>query len=246
MSVNACADLVRRGDPDRFRAAMAAKPRTRAVLFPIYAFNLEIARAPWVTSEPLLAEMRLQWWRDALEEIAAGGRVRRHEVATPLSEAVDAEGARILGEVVDARRWEIENRPFSDQLEFYRHLTGTAGSLMWAAARSLGATDEDEVRGTGYAGGLAAWFVAVPALLARNREPLFDDSLRSIRGLAQDGLTHIHRVSRPARPAALAAWEARPILKAAIRDPRRVYEGRLERAPGIRNLRLARMALLGV
>jgi phytoene/squalene synthetase len=85
MTLTACAALVERGDPDRFRAAMAAPPPARNVLFPLYAFNLEVARAPQVASEPLIGEMRLQWWRDALAEIAAGGPVRRHEVTTPLA-----------------------------------------------------------------------------------------------------------------------------------------------------------------
>jgi len=40
MSVQACADLVRRGDPDRVLATMAAPMAARAVLFPPYAFNL--------------------------------------------------------------------------------------------------------------------------------------------------------------------------------------------------------------
>ena len=45
MSVAACAELVERGDPDRFRAVMAAPVEARAQLFPLYAFNLEVARA---------------------------------------------------------------------------------------------------------------------------------------------------------------------------------------------------------
>ena len=104
MSLAACAELVRRGDPDRFLAAMAAPPAARNVLFPLYAFNVEVSRAPWVTPEPLIAEMRLQWWRDALAEIAAGAPVRRHEVTTPLAAVLDAEGARLLDALVEARR----------------------------------------------------------------------------------------------------------------------------------------------
>ena len=45
MSLDACARLVERGDPDRFRVAMAAPPSAREALFPLYAFNLEVARA---------------------------------------------------------------------------------------------------------------------------------------------------------------------------------------------------------
>lgn len=79
MSVEACAKLVERGDPDRFLAVMAAPVAARAQLLPLYAFNLEVARAPWVTKEPMIAEMRLQWWRDVVAEASP----RAHEVVSP-------------------------------------------------------------------------------------------------------------------------------------------------------------------
>ena len=55
MSATAVAALVERGDPERWRSAMTAPPRGAAGLMALYAFNLEIARAPWVASEPMLA-----------------------------------------------------------------------------------------------------------------------------------------------------------------------------------------------
>ncbi len=244
MSVNDCAEIVRSGDPDRFLAAMAAPPAARGVLFPVYALNVEAARAPWVTAEPMIAEIRLQFWRDALDEIADGKDPRRHEVIEPLSEVIDAEGARLLDLAVAARRWEIAREPFAGVAPLRGHLWDLAGGLMWAAARALGAKDEDAVRGTGYAGGLAGWLVAVPELTARGLAPLPDDSDAGIRALAEEGLDHLRPVSRPARPAALAAWEAAPVLKAARRRPALVREGGLVRAPFARRARLIRMALL--
>ena len=70
--IQACAELVARGDPVRFRATMAAPLAVRKALFPLYALNLEVARAPWLTEEPMIAEMRLQFWRDVVEEAGAG------------------------------------------------------------------------------------------------------------------------------------------------------------------------------
>ncbi len=245
MSVNACAGIVKAGDPDRFLAAMAAPPAARRVLFPIYALNVEAARAPWATSEPLIAEMRLQWWRDVLDAIVAGKPPRRHEVAEPLAACLDADGARILDRVVAARRWEIAREPFADPEALRDHLRDLAGGLMWAAARALGAEDEAAVRGVGYAGGLAGWLVAVPRLKACNLAPLPDESDAAIVALAEEGLAHLVQVSRPARPAALAAWEAGPVLRSARRDPARVRAGGLERAPFARRARLLRMAVTG-
>ena len=109
--IAACAGLVARGDADRFLAVMAASPPARDVLFPIYAFNVEVARAPWVTEESMIAEMRLQWWRDAVDEIGAHGAVRKHEVVTPLAGVLDATGAAVLAELVEARS-QAGDRPF--------------------------------------------------------------------------------------------------------------------------------------
>ena len=81
----ACAKLVERGDPLRFRAVMASPAALRPALFTLFAFNVEVARAPWITKEAMIAEMRLQWWHDALGEIANGDLVRRHEVVTSLA-----------------------------------------------------------------------------------------------------------------------------------------------------------------
>ena len=55
MSLAACADVVQRGDPDRFAAVMAAPVWVLARLWPQYAFNLEVARSHWVTKEPMIA-----------------------------------------------------------------------------------------------------------------------------------------------------------------------------------------------
>ena len=72
MSVADCARLGEEGDPDRFAATMAAAAAVRGLLWPLYALTLEIVRAPWAAREPVLAEMRLQWWIDTLRALADG------------------------------------------------------------------------------------------------------------------------------------------------------------------------------
>ena len=65
--------------------ALFAPADRRETLFLLYAFNHELARAREVASQPTLALIRLQWWREVIE-----GARRRHEVAAPLGEALDA------------------------------------------------------------------------------------------------------------------------------------------------------------
>ena len=232
--VTACAQLVERGDPLRFRAAMAAPVAARAVLFPLYAFNIEVSRAPWVTAEPMIAEMRLQWWRDALDEIAQGGAVRRHEVVTPLARNLTADQAQVLDSAVAARRWDIYRAPFEDQAHFEAYLDQTAAGLMWVAAHVLGPAEETTVRAYGWASGLAAWFRAIPELEARGRVPLLDGRAEAVRALAETGLTRLrearrarHSVSPSARAALLPGWQAEAVLQQAARRPDRVAAGDL-------------------
>lgn len=54
----------------------------------LYAFDHELARATAVTSTPLLAEIRLTWWIEMLDEAYGGQVVRRHPVAQALGELI--------------------------------------------------------------------------------------------------------------------------------------------------------------
>ncbi len=254
--LTACADLVRRADPDRFLAAMAAPVAARAALFPIYAFNVEVARAPWVTQEPMIAEMRLQWWRDALSEIRAGGPVRRHEVVTPLAQVLDAEGAGLLDQLVAARSWDIYRDPFQDTAQFRDYLDKTAGHLLRVAARAVAAGcapfDGPALRDAGYAHGVANWLRAIPALERAGRFPLPDGRPDAVRALARDGLAHLHRaraarrqIPAQAGPALLPLWSAGMVLRRAQGDPMRVAHGAVDPAPIRSRLVLMARAISG-
>lgn len=248
----ACADLVRRGDPERFRAVMAAPVAVRERLFPLYALNVEVARAPWLTGEPMIAAMRLQWWRDALAEIAGGGPVRRHPVTTPLARLIGPDEAALLDALVVARHWDIGREGFADLTALRAHIEATSANLLLVAARVLGGAPEAPLRAAGFALGLANWLRAVPALAAAGRRPLVDDSPQALRALAQEGLTALARaraargdIPAPVRPALLALGPAGPVLRAARAAPRRVAEGRLEPAPVTARLRLIARAATG-
>ncbi|MEM8579431.1 MAG: squalene/phytoene synthase family protein [Pseudomonadota bacterium] len=216
-NLTACARIVERADPLRFACTMAVEPALRARLFPLYAFNVEVSRAPWVTAEPMIAEMRLQWWRDALEEIAAGGPVRAHEVTTPLAGVLSAEEAQALDRLVAARRWDIYKEPYEDQAHLHDYLDATAATLMVVAGRDA------RLRGTGYAGGVAAWFHAVPKLEGLGRIPLVNGTAQGVQAMAQDALGRLG----PGGPAALPAAGARSVLRAAIKAPGLVGQGGL-------------------
>jgi phytoene synthase len=86
-------EIVRRADPDRWLATRFVADRAkREDLIALYAFDLELERARRVTTTPLMAQIRLAWWAEALDEIAAGKTPRAHPVASALADAVVRRG----------------------------------------------------------------------------------------------------------------------------------------------------------
>ncbi len=244
MSFAACAALVERSDPDRFRATMAGPVGARKILFPLYAFNVEVTRAPWVTKEDMIAEMRLQWWRDALEEIGAGGKVRKHEVVDGLAEVLDTEGAKTLDGLVNARRWDVYTDAFEDAAHLDEYIDATSGHLMWTAARLMGAKNETAVRDFAYGAGVANLLRAVPDLEERGRKPLVDGTHDGVGALAETAYLRLLRGDAP-KAVKLSGFQAAHTLRQIIRHPERVSEGRLDMGPLRQATALAKMALFG-
>ena len=103
-------DLVRSADRDRFLAALFAPEPARSSLLALLAFDHELARTRTVTREPMLARIRLEWWREAVAEAAGAARPRAQPIVESLSETVRRHGltpARLVA-LIDAREEEIE------------------------------------------------------------------------------------------------------------------------------------------
>jgi phytoene synthase len=172
-SLSSVGEIVRRHDPDRFLTALFAPAAKRGTLLLLYAFNHELARAREVASDPHIALIRLQWWREVVE-----GTFKRHEVAEPLGAALAAGelGRGDLLALIDAR--EVETDPGIPTVEEWRdYLRGTAGGLSVAAGRLLGAADPEALRPLGAAYGAAGVLRSARALARRGRCLLPGDSL---------------------------------------------------------------------
>ena len=135
-----CAREVRRHDHDRYLTGLFAPAARRDALFALYAFNLEVAKTAELVSEAMLGRIRLQWWREALDEIYAG-RVRRHEVVGPLAAAVARHGLTRghFERLLDGREFDLEREAPAtlDRLEDYAE--ATSASLILLALEILGA-----------------------------------------------------------------------------------------------------------
>ena len=100
-----CVEIIRAGDEDLFLSLGYALEADRARLAALFAFQIELRRIPVIVSEPPLGEIRLQWWREALGEIASGAAPRAHPVVSLLaaSGALDSETRELAERLIEAR-----------------------------------------------------------------------------------------------------------------------------------------------
>jgi phytoene synthase len=150
--------LVRRVDPDRWLASrFIAEPVARADVIALYALNYELSRAADVATQPLVGEMRIAWWREAVDEVFEGRTARRHPVVLALEDA--AKRAVLprerLEAMIDARLRDLEPWPLEPP-EVEPYVDRTAGALMALAAGALAPeADPHAVRHAARAWGLA-------------------------------------------------------------------------------------------
>lgn len=148
-------DLVRRVDPDRWLASrFIADPKARADVIALIGFNYELARVAGGVSNALMGEIRLTWWREAMEEIAAGKTPRKH----PNVEALATSGVdpMALAAMAEARFADLDDAPPQDEGRVLAYVDATAGALAVLMARRLDASaDPHAVKGAARAYGLA-------------------------------------------------------------------------------------------
>lgn len=154
-----CADIVRDRDRDRYLATLLAPETLRGHLFALYAFDLELRAVATRVSEPIIGEMRLQWWLDAFA-LAAHGGVSGNPVVDAVCGAVEIGNLSYesLREAINARRFDVDGRPFLSENDLKTYLDQTFGTIMRCACsillRGRDWKDIDIIERAGYISGL--------------------------------------------------------------------------------------------
>ncbi|MCU0891974.1 MAG: squalene/phytoene synthase family protein [Sandarakinorhabdus sp.] len=126
------ADELKQRDRERWLACLYAAAPARPGLVALFALDAELAHVVATTTEPLLGEIRLAWWRDRLIELDT-----QPAPAQPLLQALQA---RVLPRLSGAELATLEDG-------WLARLGGTAGEgaaqLFGLAARLLGGDPEE-------------------------------------------------------------------------------------------------------
>ncbi len=194
--------LIRRVDPDRWLTSrFIGDAAARADVVALYAYDHELARARRVGSTPLMAEIRLTWWREALDEIFAGGPVRRHPTAEALAGAVRRHGLprAPLEAMIDGQIEALEAGP-PDAAAALAWADAVQGSAARLAVQVLDdAADPVAAAPAGRAWGLAL-LIRAGGEAAASLRPALAEALRAAGNV---------RLSPAATPAVLPARLAR-------------------------------------
>ncbi len=172
-------------DPDVMIALAYARGRDRKLMHPLFALDVRLADCLRQASEPLLMQIRLAWWRDAIGALGEGALPSSDPLLTQLALLPDMARARpALIDLVNGWEMLAAPMPFSaDTLVAYAE--GRGGSLFRLAARG---SDRIGALGT-------AWALADFAFRCSDRA-----TAATALDLASAALVKLGRVRRGAAP----------------------------------------------
>ena len=150
---------LRRADPDRWLSSrFIGDPAKRADVVAIYAFSQELARVALGAREPMVAEIRLTWWREGLGDILAGKPPRGHPVMQALAQAIRRNNlaAAPLEALSDASFTDLDPDRFADDAALERYLDSASGAVMALTAAITAGVDAADLRPTAHAWGLVS------------------------------------------------------------------------------------------
>lgn len=110
---------LQRTDEDRWLATRYAPENARQILVALYLLNQELQRTLH-TKEAMLGKIRVQWWRETIEQVAGLAPLRRHDLAEELARVTKGRSDLIapINALVDS---------FDDILDDHLHGGHTAG-----------------------------------------------------------------------------------------------------------------------
>lgn len=167
-----CFNIVHDHDNDRFLIGLMMPRTKRNDIWPIFAFNFEIAKTAEIVSEPMMGKIRLQWWRDAIEEIYSDAIPRKHEVVEPLARVIkkyhlDKDSFLAL---INMREFDLEYKMLSDWESFEIYARKTNAPINNLVLQVLGKAEEkDVIDQLSFYYGAMGLIRAIPFLLNRHR-----------------------------------------------------------------------------
>ncbi len=181
---------LRDSDRDRYLACLLSPADKRGPLSALYAFHAEIARIRDLVREPLPGEIRLQWWRDVLDD-PSGVKGEGHPLAEALLSCIRAYKlpVPVLQNMIDARIFDLYDDPMENRSSLEGYAGETASALIQLASLILDpANAQQSASAAGHAGvaqTIAGLLLLLP-LHRRRGQVYFPQELLAATGLDRE------------------------------------------------------------
>ncbi|KAK5627853.1 hypothetical protein RRF57_003568 [Xylaria bambusicola] len=169
-------DGTRQSDYDAFLIRNFIPQSRRDAYDAFRALNIELVRLPELVSNPTIGQLRVQFWRDAINNTFAGRPPKEpimillHDVLSRLAKTSESNPSSIkfwLLRMISTREKHMDNRPFPSLSALEDYAENTYSTLMYStlAALSIQSTHIDHLAShIGKACGIAAVCKGIPVL----------------------------------------------------------------------------------
>ncbi len=185
-----------RQDRERYLSALMAPSQHINALMALVAYNQELASAVTGVSEPMLGQIKLQWWIDVIPKILEG-EPPAHPVAEALSRVGQTFDAVALQGLAEARNFDLEpERPKTLSL-LVNYAEASGGVLHAQMADVLGGSADERSAAhlVGTAWALIGLMRALPYHCDGRRDMLPQDAtVRDVLEVAQERLDQARSV----------------------------------------------------
>lgn len=153
-------ELLRETDRERYLTTLYAPADKRAALTALYAFNAEIASIRDKIHEPMVGEVRLQWWRDTIN----AGSTTGNPLADALIDTIKVHRLPVsaFDRLLEARIFDLYDDPMPDRASLEGYCGETASTVIQLAALIV---DPEKAVGQADAAGHAGCAHAITGLL---------------------------------------------------------------------------------
>ncbi len=211
---------------DRYLSALLAPAQTRDALMTWAAVTGEIERIPFIVTDPMIGEIRLQWWLDWLEQVHADTS-SGNPLADAMSEVIRGHALPVepIRTMIEARIADLYADPVADFDAFATYLEDTEGNAFLLGAKIGTRSAMNEAKSAcllaGRAYGTARTLAKLPDFATKGRWPLPVQSTEVVSGSNGDILAPENTAQRAAAAgrAAKFATEALAEARASVTSP---------------------------
>lgn len=134
-----CINLVRRHDYENFLCTLLYPKELRTIGFAVRAFNVEVAQVRDMVSDVKIGEMRMQFWKDAIDKTFSGNPPH-HPVTLQLAQVLRKKtlSKHWLKRMIECRAKMLIDQPFSSLQDVETYYENSVSSIYYVILEGVG------------------------------------------------------------------------------------------------------------